>query len=149
RATRERVVVDVELLDSRDEFPRAGTCLAGLEGAQRREPAVTFIFAGDEPRELSLPRGVGQRVGARDAADRARDVLLHLRVLAQESEAAAVVVHLRREAQAFAVCERRVAGSGAGRGVGTIAEHAELSLGAIRRQIGIGRDALQILPGRT
>ena len=134
RAAHERVVVDVELVVSRDQFAGAPARLARLERAARREAAEGFFLAGDEPRELRLPGGVRQRVGQRGAAHGARHVLLDLRVLAEQAEAAAVVVELRREAQALAVGERRVVRRDAGRGVGAIAEHALLARRAIGRQ---------------
>src|SRR6185295_18885545 len=127
RTADEGIVIHVELVIARHQFDGTEAGLAGLPGAARGEAAVSLFFAGDEPRELRLPGLVGQRVGQRVAADGTRHVLLDLGVLAEEAEAAAVVVHLRCEAQPLAVSEGGVVRRGAGRGVGPMGKHVELA----------------------
>ena len=79
----------------------------------------------------------------------ARHVLLDLRVFAQQAEAAAVVVELRREAQPLAVGERGVVRRHARRGVDAIGEDALLAGRAIGGQGGVGGGAVHIHPGRA
>src|SRR6185295_19300132 len=98
-ARRERVVVDLELVDTRDQLPGATPRLADLEvGARRRVPEA-FVLTREQPRELKLPGLVVERVGTGAAGNCAGDVLRHHNIFAEQAEAPVVVVELRRVAQ--------------------------------------------------